>query len=131
MAKAARGTKRVCQHCGGKFYDLNRSPIVCPLCNEEFILAEAKPEEDEITPAEQPEAKQAAPDKALKTAIEPDADVEIVDDLDDELADLEDTGDDALAADDGDDTFLEAEDDDDGDVTGIIGTQIPKDEDDG
>ncbi len=30
--KAERGTKRVCQSCGSKFYDLNRDPIICPLC---------------------------------------------------------------------------------------------------
>ena len=30
--KAARGTKRVCQNCGAKFYDLNRAPAVCPIC---------------------------------------------------------------------------------------------------
>ncbi len=30
--KAERGAKRVCQSCGGKFYDLLRDPIVCPMC---------------------------------------------------------------------------------------------------
>ncbi|MFZ1108427.1 MAG: TIGR02300 family protein [Rhodomicrobium sp.] len=30
--KAERGTKRVCQSCGAKFYDLLRNPIVCPSC---------------------------------------------------------------------------------------------------
>ena len=27
-----RGTKRICQNCSAKFYDLSRSPIVCPRC---------------------------------------------------------------------------------------------------
>lgn len=30
--KAARGTKRVCQACDIRFYDLSRDPIVCPSC---------------------------------------------------------------------------------------------------
>ncbi len=30
--KAARGTKRVCQACEVRFYDLLRDPIVCPGC---------------------------------------------------------------------------------------------------
>lgn len=30
--KAARGTKRTCQECEVRFYDLMRDPIVCPAC---------------------------------------------------------------------------------------------------
>lgn len=30
--RAARGTKRVCQSCEVRFYDLARNPIVCPAC---------------------------------------------------------------------------------------------------
>lgn len=36
MAKADLGIKRTCTACGMRFYDLNRSPITCPGCNEEF-----------------------------------------------------------------------------------------------
>ncbi|HSR71240.1 MAG TPA: TIGR02300 family protein [Kiloniellales bacterium] len=36
MAKPEWGTKRVCQGCGAKFYDLNRNPIACPKCGTEF-----------------------------------------------------------------------------------------------
>ena len=32
MSKPARGTKRVCPSCGARFYDLSRTPIVCPVC---------------------------------------------------------------------------------------------------
>ena len=32
MSKPVRGTKRVCPGCGARFYDLNRTPIVCPVC---------------------------------------------------------------------------------------------------
>jgi uncharacterized protein (TIGR02300 family) len=30
--KAARGTKRICQSCEVRFYDLARDPIICPAC---------------------------------------------------------------------------------------------------
>jgi uncharacterized protein (TIGR02300 family) len=33
--KALRGTKRVCAACEVRFYDLMRSPIVCPSCGGE------------------------------------------------------------------------------------------------
>ena len=36
MAKPEWGIKRTCQACGKKFYDLNKSPIICPSCGAEF-----------------------------------------------------------------------------------------------
>ena len=33
MAKPEWGTKRTCQSCGARFYDMRRAPIVCPKCN--------------------------------------------------------------------------------------------------
>jgi uncharacterized protein (TIGR02300 family) len=36
VANPEWGTKRVCQSCGTKFYDLLREPIVCPKCRTEF-----------------------------------------------------------------------------------------------
>ena len=38
MAKAEWGSKRVCQTCGSRFYDLGRTPIVCPNCGAVFDL---------------------------------------------------------------------------------------------
>jgi uncharacterized protein (TIGR02300 family) len=32
LAKAEWGTKRTCQSCGARFYDLQRTPITCPKC---------------------------------------------------------------------------------------------------
>lgn len=32
MVKPAWGTKRTCQGCGARFYDLQRNPIICPKC---------------------------------------------------------------------------------------------------
>ena len=36
MAKADLGTKRSCMSCGMKYYDFNRSPILCPGCGAIF-----------------------------------------------------------------------------------------------
>ena len=35
MVKANWGTKRTCQSCSARFYDLNKSPIKCPKCGRE------------------------------------------------------------------------------------------------
>jgi uncharacterized protein (TIGR02300 family) len=37
--KAMRGTKRVCQACAARFYDLSREPIVCPSCGAQYVPA--------------------------------------------------------------------------------------------
>ncbi len=45
MAKAEWGLKRTCQSCGAKFYDMGRSPIVCPKCEAVFdpeVLSKAR-----------------------------------------------------------------------------------------
>jgi uncharacterized protein (TIGR02300 family) len=56
VAKPDLGKKRVCGSCSAPFFDLNRTPVVCPKCKTEFALttkgnkpspAKAKPEEDD------------------------------------------------------------------------------------
>ena len=112
--KAQRGTKRTCQSntCGERFYDLNRNPIICPICGSEYAIAHgpAEPERDEAArrPARKPEPVEVV--ASGEEAVEPVAD--------DALADVE--GDDAIADAD-DETFLEDEEDEGGDVSGILG----------
>jgi uncharacterized protein (TIGR02300 family) len=36
MTKPELGTKRLCAHCGVKFYDLHQAPITCPKCGAAF-----------------------------------------------------------------------------------------------
>ena len=36
MAKPEWGKKRICLACNTKYYDLNKSPIICPSCGSEF-----------------------------------------------------------------------------------------------
>ena len=35
VSKLEWGTKRLCQSCGTKFYDLQRAPVTCPSCGAE------------------------------------------------------------------------------------------------
>ena len=37
MAKPEWGTKRICQGCGARYYDLCRDPAVCPKCGAKFV----------------------------------------------------------------------------------------------
>lgn len=36
MAKAEWGVKRICHNCGTRYYDLHRSPPVCPHCGTAY-----------------------------------------------------------------------------------------------
>ena len=40
MSKAELGTKRRCLTCAAPFFDLNRTPIVCPKCTAVFQVVE-------------------------------------------------------------------------------------------
>lgn len=78
--KTEWGTKRECDACGGRFYDLGRSPIVCPKCDEVFtpeaakltraeVRAKAKADAEEKSRAEDTKAAELAKaEEASKTA---------------------------------------------------------------
>ena len=87
----ARGLKRVCNECGGRFYDFNKRPIICPSCGTEFTgeIADKSPRgrvaEAAKTPAKaEPETKtvEANDDDADVVSLEAVAEGE--DDIDDE-----------------------------------------------
>jgi uncharacterized protein (TIGR02300 family) len=123
--KAARGTKRVCQSCGNKFYDLNRDPITCPICQTVFQNQETRPKAAAI-------AGNTADDDEDDVVAAPAGAVEIVS-LDEvaadeaDLPDIEDSeliDEDAAELDDEDETFIEVEDDDgDDEVSGLVGSR--------
>ena len=125
--KAARGTKRVCQSCGSKFYDLNRTPITCPICHAIFQQQEirgGKAAPAGNTVEEDDEDLIAAPAGAVEIVSLDEAEADLPDLEGDDLVEIEDDDTD-LKAD--DETFIEVEDDDGGDVTGIVGG--PRDDD--
>ena len=123
MAKPELGIKRLCAGCGAKFYDLNKSPIVCPKCSTVYEVtlprggksdsaratgqpAEAEPEvaDVETVPLEEADAETSGRVKAEVP--------ESVDDIE---------VDETIEDDDDDSTFI-AEDEEGGDdVTDIIG----------
>jgi uncharacterized protein (TIGR02300 family) len=127
--KAARGTKRVCQSCGSKFYDLNRDPITCPICQAVFQQQEVRGGKAAV-----PAGNTQDDDEDDIVAPAPGVDVISLDEAsaeeENDLPDLD--GDDIEIEDDDtkdDETFIEVEDDDDGgDVTGIVGSREDDDE---
>jgi uncharacterized protein (TIGR02300 family) len=117
--KAERGTKRTCQNsaCGARFYDLNRDPIVCPVCSTVYNVA--------ISAAAL--AAAAAQEKAARKAasrkpvfVEPEAVVDEVAAVGEAEVLPEIEGEDDAAPAEADETFLE-EEEEEGDVSGIIG----------
>ena len=112
--KQNRGTKRTCQssECGSHFYDLNRTPIACPICGAAYVVG-SSPAPITIVQPEEP-----APPKPKKKEF---AQVE----ADEEETTKEDTLDeveaDKTVNNDDDETVLVDEEDDEGDVSKIIG----------
>jgi uncharacterized protein (TIGR02300 family) len=121
VAKPDLGNKRQCQNCGTKFFDLNKSPILCPKCGTQF----------EAIPLGRSPARAAPP---------PDDEDVPVDTANIELVSIEDAeegsekvpvvaGDEVEIEDDpADDTFLAEEEEEDDDVSGLIDGEIEDDE---
>lgn len=92
MSKDRLGSKHICESCGIKFYDLNKSPIVCPKCDHavqpEVVVAKppAAKEEPEKPAPETDEVESEDEDTVgLEDLLEDESD----DDLDDDLAEEE------------------------------------------
>lgn len=122
MAKPDLGTKRLCGNCGAKFYDLSKTPIVCPKCETVFVVAP-------VSSRARPEAAAAARAAAVAEpeVVAPEtAEAEFVslEEADAETAGAK-TGaegeeveiDPAIDA----DAFIEEQEEGDADVTDIIG----------
>ncbi len=111
--KQARGTKRTCQSedCGSRFYDLNRNPIVCPICGSIYVIASGPVgvlfKDDE------------KPRKAKKEVVKDD-EVEVAEEA------IGDVAEDDAVEETADDTFLE-EEEDGGDINtiGVGGREEP------
>ena len=131
MAKPELGTKRLCAHCGARFYDLNHAPITCPKCGTVFeavvVAARGRPEaaraavrevetvtpetrEAEFVSLEEADAEAQGKKKPAGAPVEGDEDVEIDDESLDDAA------------------FIEETEEEDTDVTEIIGNDIENEE---
>lgn len=100
MAKPELGTKRVCVSCAAKFYDLTKTPAICPKCG-----TEQPPEQPRVRRSggnvmeEKRRAKVLPVPGAEDPDVETDADSEEAEeDVLDDTSDLEDGADaDAIA----------------------------------
>jgi uncharacterized protein (TIGR02300 family) len=119
--KQARGTKRTCQSCDERFYDLEREPIICPFCGAKYVIASSPA----ALAALQAEEKAAALKKTKKPVLSDDADGELPAVEGEEALADDDTG----AADD-DETFLE-EEEEGSDVSNIIGGPAGENDEEG
>ena len=130
MSKPARGIKRVCQSCGTRFYDLGRTPIVCPSCQTVYQVTQPTSRRGERAPA--PEVREKEEEEvevatmegpetiSLEEVEEAGEDVPVEDE---EIVDLgEDEAE--IPAGGEDDTFLEEQEgDEETDVSGIVGPE--------
>ena len=105
MSSTSLGTKRHCQSCGKNFYDLEKLPIVCPLCSTVF-------DPEVLLKSSRVKATSQAPVKKVDTSTTSD-DEDLDDDLDVEDDDLND-----------DDDML----DDDSDIVSIAGSDMKDDD---
>ncbi|SME92567.1 TIGR02300 family protein [Tistlia consotensis] len=102
MAKPEWGSKRICQSCGAKFYDLGKDPIVCPACGATFdpeaVLKSRRGKP--LAPKEKPRPTKSKVDEARDAAIMDDDELELDDEAeadesdDDMVEDTADLGDD-------------------------------------
>jgi uncharacterized protein (TIGR02300 family) len=129
VVKAELGTKRTCPSCAARFYDLLKSPIVCPKCGANFVPASILPSKGDMpamAPAPKPRAVEETDDivssdvelVSLEDAEAPD----VVDD--DETAGIEDVdlGEEAGADEAEDDTFLVEEEEEGDNMSGLLDT---------
>jgi uncharacterized protein (TIGR02300 family) len=112
VVKASWGTKRTCQNCAARFYDLNKSPIKCPKCGREHDREDfVKVRRGRASAAATSAAAAAAAAAAAKLALAKNKKVEEVEETADLEADddaLEDTDD---LADEAEEIEVEVEDD--------------------
>lgn len=72
------GLKRICTSCGGRFYDMNNRPIMCPACDTEFT-GEVKTKTRRGRVAAVEAVKEVSPPKKEEGEIqEEDSGVEVV-----------------------------------------------------
>ena len=90
MAKPEWGKKRICLACNTKYYDFNKSPIICPSCGSEFdpdIYLKSRKGKNLSTKAASEKNQNTSEDMSNIDDIETDTDDEVVSD-DDPLLDI-------------------------------------------
>ncbi len=94
MAKPELGLKRVCVACGAKFYDLTKTPAICPKCATEQPLEQPRPRRTGGNVLEDKRPKKVAAVEDVDTDVEVEADAEEAEDgVLEDTSDLEDDAD--------------------------------------
>jgi uncharacterized protein (TIGR02300 family) len=88
MAKPELGTKRICVACAARFYDLAKSPAVCPKCGVEQPIEQPRQRRAGGNVAEDKRPKKPAPAPGVEDV---DIEVEDVEDVEEDV--MEDTSD--------------------------------------
>ena len=129
MSKPARGIKRVCQSCGTRFYDLGRTPIVCPSCQSVYQVTQPTSRRGGERAAPVPEVREKEEEPELETATLESPETISLEEVEEggehvptEEEEIVDLGEEAeIPAGDDDNTFLEEpEGDEEADVSGIV-----------
>ena len=78
MTRPELGIKRICAGCNAKFYDLSKTPIVCPMCEAVFVLPKLAPDRPRrpYEPRPAPVSVVAAPELAAVTLVDADGEKE-------------------------------------------------------
>ena len=90
MAKPEWGKKRICLACNTKYYDLNKSPIICPSCGTEYdpdVYLKSRKGKNLSTKAVSEKNQNMSEDISNIDDIETDTDDQVVSD-DDPLLDI-------------------------------------------
>src|SRR5881392_4027247 len=81
VSKPELGTKRLCAGCNAKFYDLNKTEIVCPTCQAVFVVPKPAPVRPrrafEPLPAVPPVVTTPKSDDAGATLVKADGETEV------------------------------------------------------
>lgn len=94
MAKPELGTKRVCVACGARFYDLTKTPAVCPKCSTEQPVEQPRPRRSGGNVLEDKRPKKVVVPGIEDADVEVEAaDDEVEEDVLEDASDLEDDAD--------------------------------------
>jgi uncharacterized protein (TIGR02300 family) len=126
MTKPELGTKRLCAHCGAKFYDLHRAPITCPKCGRGFnpVQVSSRPRTEAARAPVREVGQVAAEILEARSVLSEDADTEA--EGNEKPRDAADAEDEVEPDDEGlnDAAFIEERDEGATDVAEIIGDDI-------
>ncbi len=94
MVKPELGMKRVCVSCGTRFYDLGRTPAVCPKCSTEQPVEQPRARRPAGNLADEKRVKKPLPVDDVDPEVETEEAEEPAEDEDDVMESAEDLDDD-------------------------------------